>query len=463
MSVKEPLGQGRIIMRKISLLLCFLLVGIAGNAFAVPSFARQTGMACEACHTSYPDLTSFGRYFKINGYTMTGIGQVESAGNDKTPGLRINQIPPLSMMLQTSLEWQRSSQVDTSATPPGSSQTAHTGSNFPLQLSFFFAGEISPNMGSMVQLTYSHQDDHFSIDNSDIRFADHATIAGSDMIYGITLNNNPTVEDPWQSTPAWGFPFLKPGILPSPAAAPILDGLFAQDTFGVGGYALWNQAWYGNITGYRSEHAGVATPYNAVVTNTIAGTAPYWRLAHQNNFGDSYLEIGTYGMDAHVIPVGIIGPSDDFLDTAIDAQYETSLTGGNSLVIRASYNHEQQNRLASVAAGTAATQHATLNTWHINGSYHLGGKQTFTLGYNQITGSSDTVLYAPAANTGSANGSPASTDWQLQYALMPWQNVQLGAQYTAYTKFNGGTSDYDGSGSKAHGNNVAMVYGWFMW
>jgi len=44
-----------------------LLAGAAPDALAVPSFARQTGMACEACHTVYPELTHFGRVFKANG------------------------------------------------------------------------------------------------------------------------------------------------------------------------------------------------------------------------------------------------------------------------------------------------------------------------------------------------------------------------------------------------------------
>jgi hypothetical protein len=454
-------------MRTLILSLCgLLLAALAGQAQAVPSFARQTGMACEACHTSYPDLTAFGRYFKINGYTMTGITQVESTGNDKTPGLRIDQIPPLSMMVQTSLEWQRGSQIDTTPGVPPDSRTAHTGSNFPLQLSFFFAGEISPKMGSMVQLTYDHQSDHFSIDNSDIRFADHATIAGADTIYGLTLNNNPTMEDPWQTTPTWGFPFIKPGSLPSPAASAQIDGKLAQDVVGMGAYGLWNQAWYGNVTGYRSEHAGVTQPYNndpTMVVNTLAATAPYWRLAHQTSFENSYLEVGTFGMNAHIIPVGVTGPTDDYLDAAVDAQYEAPVAHGDSVVIRASFIREQQKLEASVANGAAANDKNTLNTVHVNGSYHLGGKQTFTLGYNRISGSTDIVLYAPMQNTGSANGSPASTFWQAQYALMPWQNVQLGLQYTAYTRFNGGSSDYDGYGSRASANDVTMLYGWFMW
>ncbi|MBS0387629.1 MAG: hypothetical protein JSR15_04040, partial [Proteobacteria bacterium] len=29
---------------------------VAPAAQAVPSFARQTGMACEACHTVFPEL-----------------------------------------------------------------------------------------------------------------------------------------------------------------------------------------------------------------------------------------------------------------------------------------------------------------------------------------------------------------------------------------------------------------------
>ena len=54
-----------------------LLVGavvlLPNNAQAVPSYARQTGMPCSGCHTTPPELTPFGRSFKINGYTLTGL------------------------------------------------------------------------------------------------------------------------------------------------------------------------------------------------------------------------------------------------------------------------------------------------------------------------------------------------------------------------------------------------------
>ena len=41
------------------------------EAGAVPSFARQTGFECTACHVSWPELTTVGRQFKLGGYTLT--------------------------------------------------------------------------------------------------------------------------------------------------------------------------------------------------------------------------------------------------------------------------------------------------------------------------------------------------------------------------------------------------------
>jgi hypothetical protein len=42
-------------------------------ANATPGFARQTGLSCEACHTVFPELTPFGRKFKLNAYVFTNV------------------------------------------------------------------------------------------------------------------------------------------------------------------------------------------------------------------------------------------------------------------------------------------------------------------------------------------------------------------------------------------------------
>ena len=46
-----------------------LLTISAGPAEALPSYARQTGQPCATCHTAFPELTPYGRQFKIGGYT----------------------------------------------------------------------------------------------------------------------------------------------------------------------------------------------------------------------------------------------------------------------------------------------------------------------------------------------------------------------------------------------------------
>ena len=45
------------------------------SALATPSFARQTGKPCSTCHTVIPQLTPFGREFKLSGYALSGAGE----------------------------------------------------------------------------------------------------------------------------------------------------------------------------------------------------------------------------------------------------------------------------------------------------------------------------------------------------------------------------------------------------
>src|ERR1700722_10741772 len=57
-----------------------LLPVTAGPAEALPSYARQTGQPCATCHTAFPELTPYGRRFKIGGYTAGGGGLARAAG-----------------------------------------------------------------------------------------------------------------------------------------------------------------------------------------------------------------------------------------------------------------------------------------------------------------------------------------------------------------------------------------------
>lgn len=68
-------------MKKIVLSIAAVMAAaaFAPEAAAVPVFARQTGMACSACHFQhFPLLNGFGRAFKSSGFTMMGAqGKIE--------------------------------------------------------------------------------------------------------------------------------------------------------------------------------------------------------------------------------------------------------------------------------------------------------------------------------------------------------------------------------------------------
>ena len=74
-----------------------LLVGAAvvlptQPASAIPSFARQTGQPCASCHSAFPQLTPFGRRFKLNGYTLGGT-RCGSSQTSETGGTKAAPSP----------------------------------------------------------------------------------------------------------------------------------------------------------------------------------------------------------------------------------------------------------------------------------------------------------------------------------------------------------------------------------
>ena len=434
-----------------------LLLG-AVEADALPSFARQTGLACSACHTNFPELTQFGRMFKVHGYTTLAVKDaLEEKGTDKTAPLMVNRTFPLSVMFQTSF-------TRTNEQQPS---TQNNDVEFPQQLSIFLAGEITPHIGTFLQATYNGQDDHFSLDNTDIRYANDAQVGGRELVYGVTVNNNPTVEDLWHTTPAWGWPFAAADSAPTPDAAALVDGSLAQQVAGIGGYGFWDKHLYADVTLYRSAHIGSGQPPSVNDTDTIRDVAPYWRLAWQQGFGPNYLELGTFGMFAQLIPSGVSGATDKFTDLAFDAQYERPL-GADFLSAHATYIYENKQLDATHSTGGSSNLSDKLHTFRLDGIYHWRSRVSGSLGYFLTRGNNDALLNAPpdttpggpAPVTGSANGSPDSDGVRFELAYYPWQNVRLSAQYVAYTEFNGRANDYNGTGRNAESNDTFYLLAW---
>lgn len=201
----------------------------------------------------------------------------------------------------------------------------------------------------------------------------------------------------------------------------------------------------------------------------ISGVAPYWRFAWDHPWstghGQNDLEVGTFGMSVHRYPGDghpLAGPTDNYLDVGADTQYQY-ITANNSFTLHGTYIHERQYLNASYALGLAGNPTDHLDYWNVNASYYWNETWGPTLGYFSTTGSSDGLLYARAPVSGSANGSPDSRGWIVQWTWVPALNVQATAQYIIYNKFNGGSANYDGSGRSATDNNTLYFALWVLW
>jgi hypothetical protein len=429
----------------------------ASNAYAVPSFARQTGLPCSSCHTTIPELTPFGRMFKLNGYTTTTLTQIsEKGGGGGRTGVNIANFLPLSAFIQLS---------DTQLPKPVPN-TQNGSVEFPQQASLFLAGAFSNHIGGFIQVTYSGQDDHFSWDNTDVRLSNVGKFAGKTLVYGLTLNNNPTVEDLWNSTPAWSFPYISSDAAPGPVASTLIDGTLGQDVAGAGAYAMWNDHLYGAVSIYRSDHLGGSQPNPGTdAAFNIDGVAPYWRLAWQQTSGNNYLEVGSYGMHANSTPNAILGPHDTYTDVAGDFQYERVLPSlhNDILTVHGTFIHESSKLNATFDNEAADLVPHTLQTIRGDAAYHFGNRYAASVGGFQTNGTADATFYGSGTSvTGSETGNPKTNGYIANVSYWPVQNVQLGVQYTGYLKFNGDSKNYDGSGRNANQNNSLYLVVWIV-
>lgn len=444
-----------------SIFLMVLSLGTITQAQAVPSFARQTGMDCAACHTSFPELTPFGRNFKLNGYTL---------------GER-QQFPPLAAMMQFSM-----TNVAKQNGPNGPYMERQNDPTFDY-LGVFLAGKITDNIGAFIQATYNNIDGlspsgsgsithHSHADNTDIRAIGNYELFGKDVVLGLDLNNNPTVQDVWNSTPAWGYPFngsLLPGVgglggSVGGGNSTQIEGALAQQVAGVGGYFWWNRHLYGELSFYGTADKffrplSVGDWYNNSSNSALQGrNNPYWRLAWSEDWDSNSLMVGTYGMRIDMYPDATIrnGPTDRYTDTAIDAQYQY-LTDPHIFTVQATFIHEKIDWNASYYDLLATSNPTdTLNTVRLKTSYLYDRKYGATLSYFQNTGSSDTLY-----NIGGISNSPNTRGYVAQLDYNPMTQVRFSLQYAGYTKINGASNNYDGTGRKASDNNTLSLISWF--
>ena len=436
------------------------LAFLATPAQAIPSFARQTGQPCAACHTAFPELTPFGRRFKLNGYTLGG-------GDSK--------FPPVAMMILPTFTHTTANQDS----PPAPNTAVNN--NFILQqASLFYGGTIYGNLGAFIQGTYDRASQQVFLDNTDIRYTGQYALFGQSGTWGITVNNSPTVQDVWNTTPAWGFPQVASTVAAFSPPATNIEGAWAGGVGGVGAYTFWDDMLYSEVAFYgsftHSTLAALGEPGWATA-DRLQGVAPYWRLAVEPHWGDHYLMVGAFGMYGQIMPGGIPGGgTNNFTDVGLDAQYQYD---GDpfSVTIKATYIQEWQQNNNAFLSGAGSNVNDKLNSFKLNGSFVWDHTYSLSAGYFNVNGTADCGLYSSVAcnmSGLSANSSPNGSGEILDAAYLPFShgspwpyatwNARLGVQYIHYNQLYGGSNNFDGSGlggtHNASGNDTVFLYAW---
>jgi hypothetical protein len=429
------------------------LFAFAFPAHAVPSFARQTGQSCVACHAGgqFPELTPYGRMFKLTGYTFG------------------EQSNPLAMMLMVT---NTNSPKDTNAAGNTIPMKGQTVLDFA---SIFLAGKISDNVGAFSQYTYSFYNSQDAngnwtgqlyADNFDLRYADRTVDTNRDLIWGLSLHNNPSVQDVWNSTPAWGYPYAAPGapvyaVGGMPKATQIEGGLAAQ-VAGIGGYVYLNRHFYAELTSYQTAKGsfaflGYPKDYgnSANAATNLDGNANYWRLAYTQDVGPHSFMVGTMGLDSKVYQndsngLPLVGQgSAHYQDVGVDAQYQYILSPHT---VTAHFRTVQETIGNATVAGFNNNNN-TLATTYAKASYIFRDRYGASLAYARVTGSADTSYSSNA-------GVPDTERWTPEVFWFPTQNTRVGLQFNTFTQYMGGTSNYAGTGRSASDNNATFLYLW---
>jgi hypothetical protein len=453
------------------------------DVLATTSFARQTGEPCTACHMQAygPWLTQYGQKFKLDGYV---------AGHaNKLPDV----INPLAVQIIGSVT---NTQQNNDSDAYYSNTAGHSNSNNNVLADWaavYYTGRITDKIGSYLQLNINPQAGRsVSLAMADIRVADHATFRGNAITYGLTVNNAPTISDFWMTTPAWMYPYTSSSVTVKPVAQPWLQSLMAgANTAGATAYTMINNHLYLEAGGYTSQSQNMAQGlgvWNAAISREgaqgglIDGGAPYWRMFLQHSIGPHTMMIGTYGLAAKVIPYYSNGiGTNSYVEYNADTNYSYMMDDNNMLMAMAKYTHDTMKMDASQGQGWASNTSNYLDSVMMMGMWTY--KQTYNLsvGWNYMKGSADTLLYNGAARTdfspdnpvnpvfGSANGSPNTNSFLFEADYIPfgkgtsmtdpYLNIRLSMQYWAYTQFNGASSNYDGAGRNAAGNNTLYFVG----
>jgi hypothetical protein len=409
------------IRRTCGLVLLLVPLLFSSLAHAVPSFARQTGSDCVACHIGGYGwhLTPYGVRFKLGGYTDTD-------GN----GTKV----PLSGLLQVNRS--------------RSNREEWGGKDYDRldEADVFVAGRLNDHVGVYSQVQYSDTATRTtSLNQLDFRVATESRLNDKELIAGLSLNNSPGIQDPVDTLPAWGFPAL---ALPGQGNATnaYSNGL-AGRVLGLSAYGLYDQSWYGELGTYRTMSPEMQDTLGKDRSGDPGriSASTYWRLAYMKDFKTQFVSLGLLGFNLSRQPVGAAS-ADRYRDFGMDAVYEYLGTRDHIVQLRGAYVREQRRFGTVPANGAQATGTQIERT--LAATYVYAKSYGITVARTTARTNNDPVRYMNG--TGDSNMNYTEVFWtplgQESSWGAPYANMRLTAAWIKPDKFNGSSTDAFGGG-----------------
>lgn len=395
---------------------------IPQKAEAIPAFARQTGMSCNACHFQhYPALNQFGRNFKAHGFTMVG-------GQSLIEGEALSIPAVLNASIVTKLRYQKTNGDENTGTNKGEFQ-------FPDEAVLFLGGRVGEHVGFILE-------SNLKDDNS----ATNHTFASFKMPIGFDAGPAHVEVVPFLTDafgPQFSFEVLNTGAIRNIRTIEHRRDISAVQYVGLQGEAQgvgfvgYHDTGYVNYTVYQpafgnSDVAPLAHYVRAVATPTVAG----WDLGGGVQFWSGTVETDT-------TPTSVASPAtpvyEKFNGWAVDAQAQgtvanfpvgvylqyASAEGSESGEAANHYNSNANDETAFSAIAEVGV---------------LPGRATVALGYRD-------------GDTGAAaNNEDNAITVAATYQLI--QNVQLQIDSTWY---NGDFYDLPANNENANGDQLTTL------
>ena len=441
-------------MKKITLALAGVMAAaaFAPEASALPLFARQTGMACSACHFQhFPMLNSFGRSFKSAGYTLMGSQPLVEGDNISLPSTLNMAVLTTAGYVKTDGTTAGGKAANVTTPAQGSIYVPGTNGEFSL----FIGGRVSDHVGALAEVGLTQ----FGGMGAGVTSAKIPMFwdVADDVKAGVVLF---TTDGQGAS---YGFETLNTGanaihtmlFSGGDANGSITPTLSAQQYIGTAaaatGAALVVNSSMGfiNVTKFHQVSGNVSVPNSGAAFTGAKLGSTYVRVA------------GTFDLAGFDSAVGIQNWSGSSADTAgASALLNGTAAGAPNVETRATaIDGQMQGEMGGMPVGFYASYATAPVSAGGNNAFNMGGVQTkkslnFSAEVGVIPEKATLGFGIRRASDGAASGTDGDNAWLLDGSYKLAQNVMLQLVYTSQSgsAWNGRT------GGKQTAVNLATLF-----